>query len=242
MNIYVITLFPEFFDEIRKFGPIKRAILSGSLNIFAIDLRKFAPGPKEVDDRPFGGGGGMVLRVDVIVNAIRSIEEESYKILLDARGRILNQKIVHEFSRKESITVICGRYKGVDERVRFYVDDEISIGDYVLSGGEPAAYVFVDAIARLLPGAIGDKDSREEDSFERGILGYPVYTKPREFEGKRVPEVLLSGNHTEIKKFLKKEALKETLLKRKELLKNADLKEEEIYLLKELEKELNEYI
>jgi len=242
MNIYVITLFPEFFDEIKKFGPIKRAILAGSLNLSAIDLRKFAPGPKEVDDRPFGGGGGMVLRVDVIVNALRSIEEKSYKILLDARGRILNQKIVHEFSGKESITIICGRYKGVDERVRFYVDEEISIGDYVLSGGEPAAYVLIDAIARLLPGAMGDKDSRVEDSFEKGILGYPVYTRPREFEGKRVPEVLISGNHTEIRKFLKKEALKETLLKRKELLKTANLTEEEISLLKELEKELNKKV
>ncbi len=242
MNIYIITLFPEFFEEIKKFGPIKRAILSGSLKIFALDLREFAPGPKEVDDRPFGGGGGMVLRVDVVVKALRNIKEESYKILLDARGRILNQRIVHKLSEKKSITIICGRYKGIDERVRFYVDEEISIGDYVLSGGEPAAYVLIDTIARLLPGAIGDKNSREEDSFEKGILGYPVYTKPREFEGKKVPEILLSGNHSQIKKFLKKEALKETLIKRRELINLYDLTDEEISILKEIEKELNKKV
>ncbi len=242
MKIFVVTLFPEFFDEIKKFGPIKRAILSCSLILNALDLREFAPGLKEVDDKPFGGGGGMVLRVDVIVRALRSIKEDAYKILLDARGRRLNQKIVHELSKKDSIIIICGRYKGIDERVKFYVDDMISIGDYVLSGGEPAAYVIIDAIARLLPGALGDKDSREEDSFEKGFLGYPVYTRPREFEGKKVPEILVSGNHKKIKKYLKKEALKETIIKRKDLLEEIHLTAEDKKLLKEIEKELNKKV
>ena len=242
MNIYCITLFPDFFEKIIEFGPIKRAILSGSLNLKAIDLRKFAEGPKEVDDRPYGGGGGMVIRVDVAVKALRSIKENTYKILLDPRGRVLNQKIVHDLSKKESLAIICGRYKGIDERIRDYVDDEISIGDYVISGGEPAAYVLIDAISRLLPGSMGDKDSREDDSFERGILGYPVYTKPREFEGKKVPEVLVSGNHEEIRKYLKKEALRETLLKRKDLIEKRDLEEEDKILLKEIEKELREKV
>ncbi len=242
MNIYCITLFPDFFEKIKEFGPIKRAILSGSLTLKAIDLRKFAEGPKEVDDRPFGGGGGMVIRVDVTVKALKSIKENTYKILLDPRGRVLNQKIVHDLSKKESITIICGRYKGIDERIRDYVDDEISIGDYVISGGEPAAYVLIDAVSRLLPGSMGDKDSREEDSFEKGILGYPVYTKPREFEGKKVPEILISGNHEEVRKYLKKEALKETLLKRKDLIEKANLEEEDKILLKEIEKELKEKV
>lgn len=242
MNIYCITLFPDFFEKIKEFGPIKRAIISGSLLLKAIDLRKFAEGPKEVDDRPFGGGGGMVIRVDVTVKALKSIKENTYKILLDPRGRVLNQKIVHDLSKKESITIICGRYKGIDERIRDYVDDEISIGDYVISGGEPAAYVLIDAVSRLLPGSMGDKDSREEDSFEKGILGYPVYTKPREFEGKKVPEILISGNHEEVRKYLKKEALKETLLKRKDLIEKANLEEEDKILLKEIEKELKEKV
>ncbi|MEO0254244.1 MAG: tRNA (guanosine(37)-N1)-methyltransferase TrmD [candidate division WOR-3 bacterium] len=242
MNIYCITLFPDFFEKIKEFGPIKRAIISGSLLLKAIDLRKFAEGPKEVDDRPYGGGGGMVIRVDVTVKALKSIKENTYKILLDPRGRVLNQKIVHDLSKKESITIICGRYKGIDERIRDYVDDEISIGDYVISGGEPAAYVLIDAVSRLLPGSMGDKDSREEDSFEKGILGYPVYTKPREFEGKKVPEILISGNHEEVRKYLKKEALKETLLKRKDLIEKANLEEEDKILLKEIEKELKEKV
>ncbi|MEO0270717.1 MAG: tRNA (guanosine(37)-N1)-methyltransferase TrmD [candidate division WOR-3 bacterium] len=242
MNIYCITLFPDFFEKIKEFGPIKRAILSGSLLLKAIDLRKFAEGPKEVDDRPYGGGGGMVIRVDVTVKALKSIKENTYKILLDPRGKVLNQKIIHDLSKKESITIICGRYKGIDERIRDYVDDEISIGDYVISGGEPAAYVLIDAVSRLLPGSMGDKDSREEDSFEKGVLGYPVYTKPREFEGKKVPEILISGNHEEIRKYLKKEALKETLLKRKDLIERANLEEEDKILLKEIEKELKEKV
>ncbi|MEN3044567.1 MAG: tRNA (guanosine(37)-N1)-methyltransferase TrmD [Candidatus Hydrothermales bacterium] len=242
MNIYVITLFPDFFEKIKEFGPIKRAILSDSLRLKAIDIRKFAEGPKEVDDRPYGGGGGMVIRVDVVVKALRSIEENALKILLDARGEILNQKLVHSLLKNESIVLICGRYKGIDERIRSYVDAEISIGDYVLSGGEPAAYVIIDTISRLLPGSMGEIDSREEDSFEKGILGYPVYTKPREFEGKKVPTILFSGNHAEIKRYLKKESLKETLLKRKDLLDKVELSEEDKLLLREIENELKKKI
>ncbi|MEN3046597.1 MAG: tRNA (guanosine(37)-N1)-methyltransferase TrmD [Candidatus Hydrothermales bacterium] len=242
MNIYVITLFPDFFEKIKEFGPIKRAILSDSLKLRAIDLRKFAEGPKEVDDKPYGGGGGMVIRVDVVVRALRSIKENTYKILLDARGKLLNQKLVYDLLKNESIVLICGRYKGIDERIRSYVDAEISIGDYVLSGGEPAAYVIIDAISRLLPGSMGDISSREEDSFEKGILGYPVYTRPFEFEGKKVPEILLSGNHTKIKRYLKKESLKETILKRRDLLDKVELSEEDKLLLKEIENELKEKI
>jgi tRNA (guanine37-N1)-methyltransferase len=239
MKIYVITLFPEFFEFIKGFGPVKRAILAGSLEVIPLDMRKFAPGPKEVDGRPFGGGSGMVIRVDVVVKALRSIKEgELYKVLLDPRGEVLNQKKVKHLLRFNNIVLICGRYKGIDERIKYYIDEEISIGDYVLSGGEPAGYVIIDALARLLPGGVGDIDSPREDSFEIRFLGYPVYTKPRDFEGKKVPDVLISGNHREIKKFLKKESLKITFLKRPDILKKVKLTEEERKLLEDIKREL----
>lgn len=238
MRIDIVTLFPEFFESAFSFGPVKRCIENKTLEIGIHNLRDFADSPKEVDDYQYGGGSGMVLKIEPLVRALRKLKrEDSISILFEASGETLTQKIVNEFSKGKHLILFCGRYKGVDERFKKYIDREISIGDYVLSGGEPACFVFVDALSRLLPDALGDFDSAEGDSFFSGILGYPVYTRPREFEGHRVPEILLSGNHAEIEKFRKKEALKKTLFKRPDLLGKVELKEEEILLLEEIKRE-----
>jgi tRNA (guanine37-N1)-methyltransferase len=237
MKIDIVTLFPEFFEVAFSFGPIKRCIELKNFEINIHNLRDFADGPKEVDDYQYGGGAGMVLKIEPLVRSLRKLKKEnSMVILFEASGIRLNQKIVNELSKKEHLILYCGRYKGVDERFKNYIDMEISIGDYVLSGGEGACFVFIDAISRLLPGALSDFDSAEGDSFFSGILGYPVYTRPREFEGYKVPDVLLSGNHKEIERFRKKEALKKTLLRRPDLLEN--LNEEEIKILEEIKKEV----
>lgn len=237
MKIDIVTLFPEFFEAAFSFGPIKRCIENRTLEINFHNLRDFADSPKEVDDYQYGGGSGMVLKIEPLVRVLRKLKKEnSISILFEASGITLTQKIINELSKKEHLILFCGRYKGVDERFKNYIDMEISIGDYVLSGGEPACFVFVDAISRLMPNALSHTDSLEGDSFFWGILGYPVYTRPREFEGYKVPEVLISGNHKEIERFRKREAIKKTFLIRPDLLKN--LNEEEIKILEEIKKEV----
>ncbi len=239
MKVDIVTLFPEFFESAFSFGPIKKCIDNGTLKLEIHNLRDFADSPKEVDDYQYGGGSGMVLKIEPLVRALNKLKDKnSISVLFEASGKTLTQAMVNEFSRKEHFILFCGRYKGVDERFKNYIDMEISIGDYVLSGGEPACFVFVDSISRLLPDALGHFDSAEGDSFFSGILGYPVYTRPREFEGYCVPEILISGNHAEIERFRKKEALKKTLLKRPELLNKIKLNKEELSLLHELKKEV----
>ncbi len=238
LEIDIITLFPEFFDIPLKFGPIRRAMEAGSLEVKLLNLREFADSPKEVDDYPFGGGSGMILKPEPVKRAIDSIKREEGKvILMSPQGVTFNQELANQLAQEKQLIFICGRYKGVDERIMKYVDMEISIGDYVLSGGEPAALVILDAVSRLLPGALGSEDSAETDSFQWGILDAPYYTRPRVFDGQEVPKVLLSGNHAEIMRWRRKEALRRTFKKRPDLLKKAKLTEEDLRLLEEIKKE-----
>lgn len=231
MKIDVLTIFPEFFHEVFDFGIIRRAKLAEIVEINIHDIREYALDKhRKVDDRPFGGGDGMVLLCEPIFRAIENLigtcERENYPngtkvVLLTPQGTPLKQAVAKEFADNANhIILICGRYEGVDERVtETLVTDEISIGDYVLSGGEPAAIVLVDAITRLLPNALGSETSAENDSFSNGLLDFPHYTQPRDFRGMEVPEVLLNGNHAEIEKWRNKKALEKTQKIRQDLLK-----------------------
>jgi tRNA (guanine37-N1)-methyltransferase len=199
---------------------IRRARDTGLLDLRIINLRDFTCDKhKTVDDRPFGGGPGMVMKPEPIFEAVESIEgSDKYVILLSASGRLFNQKIASELAQKEHLVLICGGYEGVDERVAEHLaDDEISIGDYVLTNGVLPAMVIIDAVTRLLPGALGDNESAKEESFATGLLEYPQYTRPAEFRGWKVPEVLLSGHHAEIAKWRKEQALKRTMERRPDL-------------------------
>jgi len=241
MTIDIITLFPEAFECIMSFGPIRKAVESGSLKIRFFNPVDFAPHPKQVDDEPYGGGAGMVMKPEPLYKALQKAKEgfsESYVIYMSPQGRILTQEKVKELSGREHLVLISGRYKGIDERIMAFVDEEISIGDYVLSGGEIPAMVILDAVARLLPGAMSDPDSWRTDSFEDGLLDAPYYTRPREFMGMEVPEVLLSGHHGKIEKWRRYQRLKRTLLKRPDLLKKAKLSEEDRRILEEIKREL----
>lgn len=230
LKIDVLTIFPEFFREVFDFGIIRRAKLAGIVEINVHDLREYTTDKHRMtDDRPFGGGDGMVLKCEPIFRAIENLigtsERENYPqgtrvVLLSPQGRVFRQSVAKEFADESAhLIFICGRYEGVDERVNdALVTDEISIGDYVLSGGEPAAIVVVDAIVRLLPNALGSETSAENDSFSNGLLDFPHYTQPRDFRGMQVPEILLSGNHAEIEKWRRQKALEKTQKVRQDLL------------------------
>jgi tRNA (guanine37-N1)-methyltransferase len=230
MRIDVLTIFPEFFGQVFDFGIIRRAKLAGIVEINIHDIREFSTDKhRMVDDRPFGGGDGMVLKPEPIFAAIEKLTGTNVRdeyppgtkvILLSPQGRPLTQAAAKEFAEDAGhVVLICGRYEGVDERVNeTLVTEEISIGDYVLSGGEPAAVVLVDSIVRLLPDALGSDTSAENDSFSDGLLDCPHYTRPAEFMGMKVPEVLLNGNHAEIEKWRRQKALEKTRLFRKDLL------------------------
>ena len=234
MKIDVLTIFPEFFGQVFDFGIIRRAKLANIVEISVHDIREFATDKhKMVDDRPFGGGDGMVLKAEPIFLAIESIlgtsnrdeyPEGTKVILLTPQGRPLKQAVSKEIADEtKHAVIICGRYEGIDERVNdVLVTDEISIGDYVLSGGEPAAVVLVDSIVRLLPNALGSDTSAENDSFSDGLLDYPHYTRPAEFRGMKVPDVLLNGNHAEIEKWRREKALEKTRSIRSDLLEGAN--------------------
>lgn len=234
MRIDVLTIFPEFFGQVFDFGIIRRAKLANIVEIKVHDIREFATDKhKMVDDRPFGGGDGMVLKAEPIFLCVESLLGTSNRddyakgtrvILLTPQGRPLKQALSQELA--DDLThavIICGRYEGVDERVsETLVTDEISIGDYVLSGGEPAAVVLVDSIVRLLPNALGSETSAENDSFSDGLLDYPHYTRPAEFRGMKVPDILLNGNHAEIEKWRAMKALEKTRIVRDDLLNGAN--------------------
>jgi tRNA (guanine37-N1)-methyltransferase len=227
----IITIFPEFFREAFDYGIIRRARAAGLVETVAHDLRKWTNDKHHiVDDRPFGGGEGMILKAEPIFAAVGDLtgcktrEEYSTQtrvILLSPQGRVFTQEVAVDLSKNTSqIVFICGRYEGVDERVcDALATDEISIGDYVLSGGEPAATVMIDAIVRLLPGALGNQNSTINESFSESLLDHPQYTRPTEISGLRVPDVLLTGNHQEIARWRREAALKKTLLNRPDLLK-----------------------
>ena len=234
MKIDVLTIFPEFFAGVFDFGIIRRAKLAGIVEINVYDIRSFTTDKHRMtDDRPFGGGDGMVLKPEPIFNAVEKItgttEREKYPqgtrvALLTPQGRVFKQSVAKEFADEiEHLVLICGRYEGVDERVNeALVTDEISIGDYVLSGGEPAAIIVTDAIIRLLPNALGSETSAVNDSFTENLLDCPHYTQPRDFRGMLVPEVLLGGNHAEIEKWRKAKALEKTQKVRQDLLNKGD--------------------
>lgn len=221
MKINILSIFPSLFNSFLETGIIGRAKEKGIISFNLVDIRDFSSDSYgTVDDYPYGGGAGMVMKVEPIIKALESLEEKGETYLLSPRGKRFNQSMAREFSRKKILSLICGRYKGVDERVRDFVDGEISIGDYILSGGEVAVMVIVEALTRLLPGAVGDVDSVNTDSFEKGLLDSPVYTRPQEFREKKVPEVLLSGNHGEIEHWREEEAIKLTRKYRKDILEN----------------------
>jgi len=227
----IITIFPEFFREAFEYGIIRRARTAGLVETKAHDLRSWTSDKHHVvDDRPFGGGEGMVLKPEPIFAAVAELtgcgKREDYSpqtrvVLLSPQGRVFTQELAQDLSQNAShVVLICGRYEGVDERVsEALVTDEISIGDYVLSGGEPAAVVVIDAVVRLLPGALGNETSAVNESFSDGLLDHPHYTRPTEFSGLSVPDVLLTGNHGEIARWRREAALRKTQRNRPDLLK-----------------------
>ncbi len=249
LKFEIITIFPEFFSSPLSFGIVSQAIKRKIVEIQILDLRDFTfDKHRTVDDRPFGGGEGMVLKPEPLFRAIRAVQSQEpdrpgHVILLTPQGKPLDQELVSRYSGFEKLVLICGRYEGVDERVvEALVDDEISIGDYVLSGGELPACVFIDAVTRLLPGALNNQSSTINESFsaipgrntpipEYPLLDCPHYTRPEDFEGSKVPEVLLSGDHTKIREWRRKKALEKTLKNRPDLLEYDLLSEEDRRLL-----------
>ena len=240
MKFDIVTIFPELVNAGLRAGIIGRAREAGRLDIAVHNLRDFTTDRhRVVDDVPFGGGPGMVLKPEPLFAAVETLAVERGRaeavLLMSPAGRVFRQDDARRLAALEHIVVLCGRYEGVDERVREHVaTEEISIGDYVLSGGELPALVVVEAVARLIPGVVGDEQSVEEDSFSRGLLDHPHYTRPAEFRGQRVPDVLISGHHGEIRRWRQREALRRTAERRPELLKTAPLNDEERALLDEL--------
>ncbi len=228
MRITILTIFPEMFSGIFTESILKRAQGLGIIEIDYVNFRDFSPSKhKRVDDYSFGGGPGLVLAVEPIYNALQSIPDQktAFKILMTPQGVPYEQKTAIELTQYDHIIIICGHYEGFDERIRSFVDREISIGDYVLTGGEIGAMVLVDSIARLLPGVLGSDESFEQDSFYNGLLEYPQYTRPQEFLGMKVPDVLISGNHAEVDKWRAEQSMKRTRERRPDLLKKRSEKD-----------------
>ncbi len=246
LNFEVLTLFPGMLEGPLNESILKRGREKGLLNVTVRNIRDYTEDKhKTADDSPYGGGAGMVLKPEPIFRAFEKLREdhpgdEFLAILLSPQGRLFRQKRAEELSgEKRRIILLCGHYEAIDERViDALVDEELSIGDYVLTGGELAAIVVIDAAARLLPGVLGDEESAFRDSFGEGLLDHPHFTRPAEFCGMKVPDVLLSGNHAEIEKWRRREALKATLLKRPELLETAELTDEDEHILEELKKNI----
>jgi len=234
----IVTIFPEMFSSPFKESIIKRAVERGIVKINIYDLRNFTHDRHKVtDDYPYGGGAGMMMKPEPLAEAIEEINRESKSrvILMTPQGDRLTQSRVKKMSQENRLTILCGRYEGIDERIRaHFVDDEISIGDYILTGGEIPAMVLVDAIVRLIPGVLGDEASTEEDSFSYGLLEYPQYTRPENFRGFKIPDVLLSGNHEKIRRWRRKESLKRTYNRRPDLLEKAELSDDDKKILEEI--------
>lgn len=227
MRVSVLTIFPELFDAFLRTSLVGRAVEKGLLRLSVHDLRDYAlDRHRSVDDEPYGGGGGMVMMAPPWIRAVRAVGDgrAPRRILLSPQGRRLNEGVVRELAGRQDLILLCGRYEGVDERVRdAVVDEEISIGDYVLSGGELPAMVLIEALSRQVPGVVGLAESVERESFRDGLLDFPHYTRPAEFEGREVPAVLVSGDHAAIERFRRREALRATLRKRPDLLETAAL-------------------
>lgn len=244
MTFDIVTIFPDLVRQALTMGVVGRAIDRGVIDTVVHDLRAFTTDRhRVVDDMPYGGGPGMVLKPEPVVRALEAIRlarsGDRRVLLTSPQGTRFSQEVARRLSGSEHLVVVCGRYEGVDERVRTQVDEEMSIGDYVLSGGEWPALVILDAVARCIPGVVGDERSVEEDSFSRGLLDFPQYTRPAEMDvpgvgPMRVPDVLLSGNHSEIRRWRKRQAVARTLALRPDLLTGADLDDEEREILREL--------
>ncbi|RIH83371.1 tRNA (guanine-N(1)-)-methyltransferase [Meiothermus luteus] len=228
MKYTILTLFPELIRPWTQESILKKAIQKGLIGVEIRDIRAYAHGKhKTVDDTPYGGGAGMVMRVDVVVRAIEDAGPADEVILLTPAGVPFHQRLAEELAQKDHLVLVCGRYEGIDARVEGFVTREISIGDYVLMGGELGALVVLEATARLVPGVIKEEESHRQDSFSTGLLDYPHYTRPPEFRGLRVPEVLVSGHHGKIAEWRRKQALWRTLQRRPDLLQKAELSPEE---------------
>ncbi|HID08070.1 MAG TPA: tRNA (guanosine(37)-N1)-methyltransferase TrmD [Armatimonadetes bacterium] len=247
MRFDIFTIFPEWFESPLHCSLLGRAIERGIIEVHCHNIRDYALDKhRVVDDYPYGGGAGMVMKPEPIFNAVESVLRQLPKkhgkppiILLSPQGRVLCHEVVLELARHQCLFLICGHYEGVDERVREHLaTDEISVGDYVLSGGEPAAMIIIDAVSRFVPGVLGNEASLQNESFAQGLLEHPQYTRPRDFRGWVVPEVLISGNHQAIARWRRKESLRRTLLRRPELLQRAQLNGEDLKLLEEVKREL----
>jgi tRNA (guanine37-N1)-methyltransferase len=240
MKFEILTLFPEMFDSYLATSILGRAIAQDKIQVRCHNIRDFAKDKHRMtDDTPYGGGSGMVMKPEPLVRGLQEIQgrddPRTRVILLSPQGRLFDQGAAWELSRLPRLILVCGKYEGVDERVRrLAVDEEISIGDYVLTGGELPAMVILEAIARLLPGVLGDEASTREESFSQGLLEYPQYTRPREFMGCPVPEVLLSGNHQEIAAWRRRKSLEQTFQKRPDLLRRAELNDEDMEYIDQL--------
>ncbi len=247
MDFVVLTIFPDMCRPFWEHGIIRRAIEGGKISAEAVDIRDFAyDRHKTTDDRPYGGGCGMVMKPEPLAEAMRSVKgrhPEAKTVLLSPQGRAFDQEMAASFAREDGLVLVCGRYEGIDERFcQSYVDYEVSLGDFVLTGGELGAMMIVDAVTRLIPGVLGGEESAEKDSFADGLLEHAHYTRPPMFEGETVPELLLSGNHGEIEKWRQESALVRTFLKRRDLLWKKRLAPRELDLLKEWHRDLGNII
>jgi tRNA (guanine37-N1)-methyltransferase len=234
-RVSILTIFPEAFSGFIDSSLLGKARARGLFEVDLVDIREFAKGKhKSTDDAPYGGGAGMVMRVEPVVDALESLVVER-RVLLTPQGELLRQSTLKDLSQTESIALVCGRYEGFDERVRSFVDQEISIGDFVLNGGEVGAMVVIDGVVRLLPGVVGNPESLEHESHAESLLEYPQFTRPPVFRDLAVPEVLLSGDHGAIARWRRQQSLERTRRRRPDLIQGAQLSDEERGMLKEQE-------
>ncbi len=244
LTFHILSIFPEMFSGVFQESILKRAQENGLIKINLVNIRDYAIDKHATtDDYPFGGGPGMLMKIEPVFRAFQDVcgnaKRLPHRIFMSPRGTTLTQQKTIELSAKQEILILCGRYEGIDERIReMMIDEELSIGDYVLTGGELPAMVLVDAVSRMIPGVLGDENSFKDDSFYQGILGYPQYTRPREFQGKSVPDILLSGHHAKIESWRRKEALRLTLLNRPDLLEVLEFDDNDQKLLREIYQEL----
>lgn len=241
MKITILTLFDKFFDNFKSTSIIKKAIEKNLVELEIINFRNYSNDRlKRVDDAPYGGGAGMIIKLQPLVDCLKDIKTSNSKVyLLSAKGTVYNQKTAHLFTKIDHLILICGHYEGIDERIINYIDGEICIGDYILTGGEIAAMAVADSIIRLLDGAI-NKDSIQEETFENSLLEYPQYTTPRNFEGYEVPDILFSGNHQAIKEYRFKQSVIKTLKERPELINKSLFTKEELKWFNDLQNDKNQ--
>ena len=233
MRFDIITIFPEFIDSIKSHSIIKRAIEKNIIEINSINFRDYALDKhKHVDDYAYGGGAGMLISVQPVHQAMQQVPnlDSAYKLITTPSGTTFNQKVAERLSKLDHIVIVCGHYEGIDSRINDYIDEEISLGDYILTGGELAALTVIDSVSRLIPGVITE-DSIKDESFTTGLLEYPQYTRPYEYDGKKVPDVLVSGHHANIKKWQRFESLKKTYFNRPDLLENIEFSKEDLKYL-----------